>query len=44
MIVQNQDIKNAEVKICSRCIYDERVSSIIFDEKGECNYCKQVMI
>ncbi len=41
-MIQNQDITKATVKICSRCIYDERVSSIQFDEKGVCNYCKQV--
>lgn len=28
------------LKICSRCIYDERVSRISFDEDGVCNYCK----
>ncbi len=28
--------------ICSRCIYDERVPSISFDEHGVCNYCHQV--
>lgn len=27
-------------KICSRCIYDERVSRITFDAAGVCNYCK----
>jgi N-acetyl sugar amidotransferase len=27
-------------KICSRCIYDERVAGILFDEEGVCNYCK----
>ena len=41
-MIQNQDITKASVKICSRCIYDERVASISFDEKGVCNYCKQV--
>lgn len=29
-----------DYKICSRCIYDNSVPSIIFDEKGICNYCK----
>lgn len=29
-----------QYKICSRCIYDERVSRISFDEDGVCNYCK----
>lgn len=28
------------MKICSRCIYDERTPSIVFDDRGECNYCK----
>lgn len=27
------------MKICSRCIYDERVSRISFDAAGVCNYC-----
>lgn len=30
----------AEKKICSRCIYDEAVPNIVFDEQGVCNYCK----
>jgi N-acetyl sugar amidotransferase len=29
-------------KICTRCIYDERVPAITFDDKGVCNYCKQI--
>jgi N-acetyl sugar amidotransferase len=28
--------------ICTRCIYDERVSSISFDAEGVCNYCRQI--
>jgi len=38
----NADITKAGVKVCSRCIYDERVSSIYFDDEGICNYCKQI--
>ena len=34
-------IERAGVRICSRCIYDERVSAIEFDEEGVCNYCRQ---
>ena len=30
------------MKICSRCIYDEKVPAINFDEEGICNYCKQI--
>ena len=29
-------------KICSRCIYDDSVSMIYFDDKGICNYCHQI--
>lgn len=29
-------------KVCTRCIYDHRVSSISFDDFGVCNYCHQV--
>jgi hypothetical protein len=29
-------------KVCSRCIYDERVSAIYFDADGVCNYCHQI--
>lgn len=42
MIQLEKNIKNTSVKICSRCIYDERVNAIVFDNKGECNYCKQI--
>ena len=35
-------ITEEKIQICSRCIYDERVSSIEFDANGECNYCKQI--
>jgi len=41
-MLKHPDILKADLQICSRCIYDERVPSIIFDEKGVCNYCKQV--
>ena len=37
-----QRIEEARLRICSRCIYDERVASIRFDEEGVCNYCRQV--
>lgn len=38
----NQSVKDAGIKICSRCIYDERVNGIMFDENGVCNFCHQV--
>lgn len=34
--------KYDSLKICSRCIYDERVGGIKFDEEGVCNYCHQI--
>jgi N-acetyl sugar amidotransferase len=30
------------LRVCSRCIYDERVDGITFDAHGVCNYCLQV--
>jgi N-acetyl sugar amidotransferase len=41
-MLHSKDISEATVQICTRCIYDERVSSITFDVNGVCNYCKQV--
>jgi hypothetical protein len=32
----------SELRICSRCIYDQRVPGISFDAEGVCNYCRQV--
>ena len=34
--------KKDEHMICTRCIYDSRVSSITFDKQGICNYCHQI--
>ena len=36
------DITKVKIKICSRCMYDERMPSIQFDEEGVCNYCRQI--
>jgi hypothetical protein len=36
------DIARVKQRICTRCIYDERVSAICFDGQGVCNYCRQV--
>lgn len=35
-------LADSPLKVCSRCIYDERVSNIAFDPDGVCNYCRQV--
>lgn len=29
-------------QVCTRCIYDDRVPAISFDEAGVCNYCQQL--
>jgi N-acetyl sugar amidotransferase len=31
-----------ELKICTRCIYDQKVSGIKFDDDGLCNYCQMI--
>lgn len=41
-LLLNPDIDKVDLRICSRCIYDERVSAIHFDAEGICNYCRQV--
>ena len=41
-MILSQDINKVDLKICSRCIYDERVPAIQFDDEGVCNYCRQV--
>lgn len=33
---------HSKIRVCSRCIYDDRVSAISFDDEGVCNYCRQV--
>lgn len=33
---------NINLKVCSKCIYDERVPYITFDENGVCKYCHQL--
>jgi N-acetyl sugar amidotransferase len=41
-VLLDPDISQVDLRICSRCIYDERVPSIHFDGEGVCNYCRQV--
>lgn len=35
-------LDHSSLRICERCIYDERVPSIQFNNEGVCNYCLQV--
>jgi N-acetyl sugar amidotransferase len=41
-VLRRDEIDTTRLQICSRCIYDERVPSITFDEDGVCKYCHQV--
>ena len=41
-MLQDPDLSQVGLRICSRCIYDERVPAIHFDGEGVCNYCRQV--
>ena len=38
----NQSLADSDLKICTKCIYDDRVASISFDQFGVCNYCHQI--
>lgn len=42
MSMQTSLLATTPLKVCSRCIYDERVSLIEFDTQGVCNYCRQI--
>lgn len=33
---------DSSYKICTRCIYNEKIPDISFDDSGVCNYCRQV--
>lgn len=41
-MLNEKSIAESRLRICSRCIYDERVNGIHFDEEGVCNFCHQV--
>lgn len=32
----------SQIKTCTRCIYDETIKGIRFDENGVCSYCKMI--
>lgn len=36
---EGKDLCSSGVQVCSRCIYDESIYGISFDEEGICNYC-----
>ena len=37
-----KDLVKLNLKICTRCIFDESVGGIYFDDNGVCNYCHLV--
>lgn len=37
-----RNLKEENVQVCTKCIYDETVANITFDESGVCNYCKLI--
>ena len=39
-VLLDPDLARAPLQVCSRCIYDERVSDIEFNADGVCSYCK----
>lgn len=41
-INHTDNLNTKELKICSKCIYDETVPAISFDSHGVCNYCRMV--
>lgn len=41
-LYSGRDLIRENVKVCSRCIYDETLHGIYFDEHGICNYCRLV--
>lgn len=38
----NSGTFSTAVQVCSRCIYDEHIPKIVFDEQGVCNYCHMI--
>lgn len=42
MKTRGELILEKKAKFCTRCMYDEYVPKIFFDEKGVCNYCKMI--
>lgn len=40
--LKGRDIIGLGLKVCSRCIYDETLYKISFDEEGVCNYCRMI--
>lgn len=39
---QGRDLLAEGIFICSKCIYDESVAGISFDQEGVCNYCRLI--
>lgn len=41
-MIKYSNLLNIDIKVCKKCIFDERIGGIYFDEKGICNYCHQI--
>ena len=37
-----RNLTKENLQVCYRCIYDESIPAIKFDENGVCNYCKLI--
>ena len=37
-----RNLTKENLQVCTRCIYDESIPAIKFDENGVCNYCKLI--
>ena len=36
-----EEMSLQNIQVCNRCVYNQNVPGIDFDENGDCNYCKQ---
>jgi N-acetyl sugar amidotransferase len=42
MKTRGQILLEKSARFCTRCVYDQYVPKITFDEQGVCNYCKMI--
>lgn len=34
----------SSLRVCTKCVYDESIKTISFDDEGVCNYCNQIVV
>lgn len=39
---KGRDLLESKLQVCKKCIFDETLSNIYFNENGVCNYCQMV--